>query len=176
MSVAELAHAPGEASAILPCDRELSEWQGRIAIAAANGGGLDVYRAALSWAKQCVPPDNGVREKAKRELRDAAERHLGDSAAVLEAIYFDIFPEDVEQDCDASAANRELDAEVIKLDVRNETDAEIKRLAKLTQIEYERERKSAAEKLGIDRVSVLDAAVKSARRREWRYQGARAAA
>jgi hypothetical protein len=55
------------------------------------------------------------------------------------------------------------DAEAVKIDDGNETDAAIKRLAKLTPIEYERERKSAAEKLGIGRVSVLDNAVKAAR-------------
>ena len=60
---------------------------------------------------------------------------------------------------DASASNSESDAEAIEID----EDAEIKRLAKLTSIEYDRERKSAAEKLGIDRVSVLDSAVKVAR-------------
>jgi Protein of unknown function (DUF3631) len=64
---------------------------------------------------------------------------------------------------DASASNSESEAEAVKIDDRNDTDAEIKRLAKLTPIEYERERKSAAEKLGIDRVSVLDGAVKAAR-------------
>ena len=64
---------------------------------------------------------------------------------------------------DASASNSESDAEAVEIDDRNETDAEIKRLAKLTTIEYERERKSAAEKLGIDRVSALDSAVKAAR-------------
>ena len=55
------------------------------------------------------------------------------------------------------------DAEAVKIDDTNETDAAIKRLAKLTPIEYERERKIAAEKLGIGRVSVLDNAVKAAR-------------
>jgi Protein of unknown function (DUF3631) len=64
---------------------------------------------------------------------------------------------------DASASNGESDAETTKIDDRRETDAEINRLAKLTPIEYERERKNAAEKLGIDRVSVLDSAVKVAR-------------
>jgi putative DNA primase/helicase len=60
-------------------------------------------------------------------------------------------------------SNGELDAAAVKVDDRNETDAEIRRLAKLTPIEYDRERRSAAQKLGIDRVSVLDGTVKAAR-------------
>jgi hypothetical protein len=39
VAVAEIAHAPGEASTQPPCERELCNWQGRIAISAANGGG-----------------------------------------------------------------------------------------------------------------------------------------
>ena len=92
MSAASLAH---EASAVLPCDRELSTWQGRIANAATNGAGLDEYRAALNWAKQDVPTENGVREKVKQEMRDAAERHLGDvhGVEVLDEIYAFTFPQ-----------------------------------------------------------------------------------
>jgi hypothetical protein len=56
-----------------PFDRELANWQGRIADAAKNGGGLDVYQAALNWAKQTVRSENGLLEKAKQEIRDAAE-------------------------------------------------------------------------------------------------------
>ena len=51
----------------------------------------------------------------------------------------------------------------VKIDNSSEINAEIKRLAKLPPIEYERERKSAAERLGIDRLGTLDAAVKVAR-------------
>ena len=105
MSAAELAHAPAEASTV-------STWQGRIANAAANGGGLDEYRAALNWAKQGVPPDNGARRKAKQEIRDAAERHLGDvhGVGVLDEIYFSAFPED------AAPSNAELDAVALAKD------------------------------------------------------------
>ena len=163
MSAAELAHAPGEPSTALLRDRELSSWQGRIANAAANGGGLDAYRSALSWAKQCVPPDNGIRDIAKQEIREAAERHLGDGAAALKAIYLDIFPEDMEQDANAWASNSDLYAEVVKIEDRNAIALEVRRLANLTPIEYDRERKRAAETLGIDRLSVLDDAVKAAR-------------
>jgi hypothetical protein len=56
---------------------------------------------------------------------------------------------------DASASNCEPDAETLKIDDRSETDAEIKRLAKLPAIEYDRVRKSAAADLGV-KVSTLD--------------------
>ena len=103
MSAAELAYALDGAPA------ELANWQGQIAHAAKNGGGIHVYQAALNWAKQKVPPDNGLCEKAKQEIRDAAERHLADvhGAVVLDAIYFSIFPEDV------APSNAELDAVVL---------------------------------------------------------------
>jgi putative DNA primase/helicase len=89
-----------------PLDRELSNWNGRLATAVTNGGGLDTYRAALTWAKQDVPPDGGLREYVKGELREAAERHLGDiyGATIVDAIDFSIFPEDAEP------SNAELDA------------------------------------------------------------------
>jgi hypothetical protein len=157
-TAAELAHAPGKASNDLPCDRELLNWQGRIAISAANGGGLDVYRAALTWAKQNVPPDDGFRKKAKQEIREAARRHLVDlhGLSVIEAIYGAVFPEEADE---GTASNNKLDADTIANDDR----AEIKRLATLTPIEYERERKQAAEKLGINRLNALDSMVKAAR-------------
>ena len=43
-------------------------------------------------------------------------------------------------------------------------NAEIKRLASLSPLEYERERKAAAQKLGIERVAVLDDLIKGTRR------------
>jgi hypothetical protein len=149
-TAAEIAHAPGEASNDLPCDRELSNWQGRIAISTANGGGLDVYRAALIWARQDVPPDNGMREQAKQEIREAAERHLVDlhGLSVIEAIYGAVFPEEADE---GTASNNKLDADTIANDDR----AEIKRLAKLSRIEYSRGRKEAAEKLRVT-VAALD--------------------
>jgi hypothetical protein len=132
----------------LPFDRELADWQGRIAKAAASGGGLDEYRAALSWLKQHVPPDRC--EKAKQEIQDAAERHLADThgLGVIDAIYGAVFPEEVRDDvCD----NNKLDECAIKIDDK----AEIERLAKLGPIEYDRTRKLTAKQLGVT-VSTLD--------------------
>ena len=76
--------------------RELLNWQGKIALAAKEGNGLDSFRVALNWAKQNVPPDNGLREKAKQEIREAAERHLADihGLAAIDAIYVAAFPDE----------------------------------------------------------------------------------
>ena len=114
MSAAELAHVPeGAPSDNLPFDRELANWQGRIAVAAKNGGGLDVYKAALNWAKQKVSLDSGLCEKSKQEIRDAAERHLADDhGPALDAIYLSTFPDDAESN------NAELDAVVMASDSR----------------------------------------------------------
>ncbi len=107
------AQTAGERGAGMTAARALDEvlialldWQGRIAAAAGNGGGLDVYKAALNWTKQDVPLANGLRERFKNEIVEAAERHL--SAIVgsknLDEIYFSVFPEDV------APSNAELDA------------------------------------------------------------------
>jgi hypothetical protein len=154
---AELAHLFGDAATAIPFDRELSNWQGRIAVAAKNGGGLDVCQAALNWAKQEVMPENGLREKAKQEIRDAAERHLADGhgLGVIEAIYGAIFPEEV-----GDLANHyELDGCASEIN----DNAEIKRLAELDRMEYDRARKGAAKQLGVT-VGALDREVNEHRK------------
>lgn len=165
MNAAEIAAALGDAPPPPIDDHNLALWQGRIAVAAANGGGLDIFKAALEAVKQNVPPDRASLEHAKREILGAAERHLADAHGLrpLQAIYFGTFPEDAEQDTDSSGINKELDAEAVKFDDCTATDAEIKRLAKLPLLKYDHERKAAAERLGISRLSVLDAAVNAAR-------------
>jgi len=135
-------------------NHELAIWQGKIAIAAKSGTGLDVLKLALNWAKQEVPQDNGLREKAKQEIRETAERHLAEvhGVEVLNAIYFCVFPEDT------AAINDVLDADVLSRD----DDAEIRRLAKLPGIEYDRRRRATAADLGIS-VKALDVEVKAIR-------------
>jgi hypothetical protein len=147
----------GDRSNALPFDRELANWQGRIAKAAANGGGLDEFRAALVWVKQYVPKDNGLCEEAKQEIQDAAERHLADThgLAVIDAICGAVFLEEADDDV---GDNNKLDAYAIKID----DNAEIKRLLKLNRIEYDRARKSAAKQLGVT-VSTLDREVANIR-------------
>jgi hypothetical protein len=130
-------------------DHELAVWQGKIAVAAKNDNGLDVLKQALNWAKQQVPQNNGLREKAKQDILDAAKRHIpGEDFA--EAIYFCVFPED-------AINNDQLDADILSRD----EDAEIRRLAKLPPIEYQRQRKAAAASLEIG-VRALDDEVRAA--------------
>jgi putative DNA primase/helicase len=145
-------------AALEPFERQLASWQGKIAAAAGQGSGLDTFQAALNWAKQDVPTDNGLREKAKQEIRESAERHLAEAHGgdVLDAIYLAVFPDD-------AATNDDLDADISKMDRRAEADAEIRRLAALPLIEYDRQRKSAAESLGISRVATLDKLVEAQR-------------
>ena len=149
--------ALGDGSNALPFERELANWQAKIAAAAKQGSGLDIFQAALNWAKRDVPTDNGLCEKAKQEIRDTAERHLADThgLAVIDAIFGAVFPEEADDDV---ANNNNLDACAIKID----DDAEIKRLAKLDRIEYDRARKGAAKQLGVT-VSTLDREVASIR-------------
>jgi hypothetical protein len=142
----------------LPFERELANWQGRIAIAAANGNGLDVYRAALAWTKQHVLLGNGFWGKARQEIRDTADRHLVDihGLAVIDAIYRAEFPEEAGDD---AAINSKLAGFAVKI----EDDTEIKRLASLDRIEYDRSRKPAAKQLGIT-IGALDKAVDERRK------------
>jgi putative DNA primase/helicase len=90
--------------------------------------------------------------RPNKKIRETAERHLDEvqGAGVLDAIYFCVFPED-------ATNNDQLDAAVFGRD----EDAEIRRLAKLPAIQYNRQRKTTAANLGIS-VMALDAAVKAA--------------
>jgi len=150
----------GAAMSIDPLDHELASWQGKIAVAAKTGNGLDSLKAAFNWVKLNVSSDNGRRELAKREISEAAERHLSQTHGpdVLDAIYLSTFPED-------ATSNSDLDAEITKRDKDAEDTLEIERLAKLPLIQYERERKPAAEKLCIKRITLLDRLVQAARRK-----------
>ena len=141
------------AAALGPFERQIASWQGKIAVAKD----LNIHYAALMWAKQDVPLDNGLREKAKREIQETAERHLADThgLAVIDAIYGAVFPEEVRDDVHD---NTKLDGCAIKIG----DDAELKRLANLGLIEYDRIRKPAAKQLGVT-VSTLDREVANIR-------------
>jgi hypothetical protein len=158
MSAVSTACANGFALAMSPLERELANWQGKIAFAAENGGGLDAYRAALTWAKQEVPPNNGLCEKAKQEILETAERHLADvyGEDILNAIYFFVLPEDV------TPTNDELDALAQTTDANGEIGATITRIASLNAVERAIESRAAAKHFGIP-VSAIETAIKDAR-------------
>jgi putative DNA primase/helicase len=136
----------------------LSVWQARIAKDAETGKGVATFKAACDDMAGRAPPGDPFRDEAKHWLWLSAENHLIGRHGIeaVEPIFYGAFPEA------ALESNVELDARATKIDDRNETDAEIRRLAKLSSIEYDRERVPAAERLGI-RVGVLDKAVKGTR-------------
>jgi putative DNA primase/helicase len=134
-------------------DRELVRRQGLIAAAARDGRGLEELVDALKWAVN-LPEDGAIRERAKLEIWRTSEIHLPEedtSAAIYECVTGEIPP-----------TNEYLDAKTNEVDERNDTQAEIDRLAKLSPVDYDRERISAAERLEI-RVKVLDCLVKQVR-------------
>jgi len=135
----------------------LALWQGFIASAAANGGGLDQFRAGLEALKQNALPNDSFSETAKDEILEAAERHLAEihGLAVLQAIYFTVFPQD-------AMSKKERDVDILERDKAIEVNAEINRLAGMEPFKYAQERKASAKKLGVG-VGFLDAAVKTAR-------------
>ena len=102
-------------------------WQGRIAAAAADGGGLDAFRQALAAIKQDVPADHGLLEKAKAELWETAVRHLEETVGrdVLASIYLVALSEPPPD------TNNELDQAVVDDDERRAVAGEIERLKKL---------------------------------------------
>ena len=145
-------------SVVLSFDRELANWQGKIAVAAEKNSGLDAFRTALNWAKNEVPPNNGLCEKAKKEILETAERHLADvyGVEVLDAIYSCVVPEDV------AASNDDLDAVALTTDAKGEIAAIIRRIASLNPVERALEARKAAKNFGVP-VSAIETAIKDAR-------------
>ncbi len=139
----------GESS--LEPEKQLLGWQGEIARDAQQGHGIDALQRVLSEVKNKFGVDQAFLFHAIDDLQQCANRHLSGHYAteIITSIFGAIFPN----------LNSTLDDKTIKIDAANE----IKRLAKLTPIEYGRERKLAAEKLGCDRLADLDDAVKTAR-------------
>jgi hypothetical protein len=132
-------------------EKQLLGWQGEIAREAQQGRGIDALQRVLSELKKEFGVDDAFLFPAIDELQKCADRHLSDhhELETISCIFQAIFPE----------INSSLDDETIKIDL----ESEIRRLAKLTLIEYELVRQDAAAELGIGRVSALDNAVKAAR-------------
>jgi hypothetical protein len=137
---------------------KIQKWQSTLAVAAQNGRGLDALHAILLDLRERFAADESGKLAAIDEMRECAERHLAEhhDCEMIETIFRGVFP----------SLNDELDATAINLDA----DKEVRRLAALPLMQYERERTSAAEQLGI-RTSALDVAVKAARPTETKGQG-----
>jgi hypothetical protein len=113
-------------------------------------------RGNLSAIKNQYVDDEPTLLAAMEAMRDCAYRHLEHDSQKIDAIFQIVFPE----------FNELLDREVINRDA----EAEIQRLANLPGVQYDRERKPAAERLGM-RAATLDAAVKAARPHKNKGQG-----
>jgi hypothetical protein len=132
-------------------EKRLALWQAEIAREAQQGRGIDALQRVLFELKKEFGADDAFLFPAIGELQKCADRHLSDhhEPETINSIFQAIFPE----------INSSLDDETIKIDL----ESEIRRLAKLTLIEYELVRQDAAAELGIGRVRALDNAVKAAR-------------
>ena len=139
-------------------ERYIAQWQGRIAASAGDDGGLDAFRQALAAIRRDVPLERGLRDHAAAKIWDAGVRHVGDLVGrdPLASIYMAVMSEPPPDTDD------ELDQAALAVEGRHEVRVEIERLAKLSLVEYDREREAAAGRLRC-RVGTLDAQVKTAR-------------
>jgi hypothetical protein len=145
--------SPPQVSGISAIER----WQAELARETHEGRGIDALRRILSAIKGELEDDEAGLLAAVDEMRDCAERHLtAHDSETVDAIFRAVFP----------TLNGSLDAVAINLDA----EQEIHRLASLPPIQYERERKAAAERLGM-RAGALDTAVKAAQPAENKGQG-----
>ena len=126
-------------------DRDIALWCGRIASAASNGAGLDGYFAALTWVKQNVPTDNGLRETQKEIQTPPSVILLKLAVNAPKAIYLSVFQE-------ATGHHDELDTLVTDLDKANE----IRRAAHSEPIQYALRRKGIAHAVGIGVIALDD--------------------
>jgi hypothetical protein len=145
-------------------EAKLMMWQGRI----AKFRNITTLGDACREMAQQTKSGDPFRELAAGRLLRAAANHIDASPQLYEPIVYGAFPEFAPDD-DAIALNEddnnELDAQIDRIDGKADVAAEVARLAKLSTVEFERERKSAAERLGV-RASALDALVKADRSKE----------
>ena len=136
-------------------------WCGKIAKDATGARGLTTLHEACADMATRVPPFHSFRTTVIGTLLRCADDHLGDrhSAEAIDTIFLKVFPDQVADD---GASNADMDATVVAIDKCSETIAEIARLAKLSSVEYDRERSGAAKRLGI-RATTLDDEVKARR-------------
>jgi len=136
-------------------------WCGRIAKDATGERGLTTLHEACADMAARVSPLHTFRTTVIDTLLRCADDHLGDrhSAEAIDMIFLKVFPDQVADDY---ANNADLDATAVAIDSSSETIAELARLAKLSSVEYDRERSGAAKRLGI-RATTLDDEIKARR-------------
>jgi Protein of unknown function (DUF3631) len=157
--LAELNAPPPTAAAEMT---PIAKWQTDLAKEAKAGRGIDTLQQILMEIKQYHAADKYESDllDAIQQMSDCAHRHLSEyhQTATIEAIFAAVFP--------PINVNNALDAITINSDAK----AEIQRLASLPSVQYERERTSAASRLGM-RAKALDDAVKAARPQDTKGQG-----
>ncbi len=140
----------------------LVAWQAELAREAAAGRGIDALRLILTSIRDRYGDDEPKLLEAIQEINGCAHRHLGqhheyETIELLFDAVFDPGRIELQDSLDSNAIN-------------NDVATEIQRLSGLPTIQYERERKAAADRLGM-RTSALDAAVKTARPQDSKGQG-----
>jgi Protein of unknown function (DUF3631) len=139
----------------------LEKWQTELAREAAAGRGIDALSLILSELKEYYARDQngGDLQDTIQQMNDCAHRHLeGYNFATIEAIFDGVFS--------STVINNVLD----DIAITHDNDAEIRRLANLSLVKYDRERKALALRMGV-RPSTLDLLVKAARPQDKKGQG-----
>jgi hypothetical protein len=135
------------ASSPSTAEDNLMRWQGRI----AKFKNVTTLGDACREMAQQTKSGDPFREQAASRLLRAAVNHIDASPELYEPIVYGAFPEFAPED-DPIALNNddnnELDAQIDRIDGKADVAAEIARFVKLSPVEYERERKGAAERLG----------------------------
>jgi putative DNA primase/helicase len=138
----------------------IEEWQVELAREAKAGRGIDTLAKILLQIKEyhAADADEDDLSDAIQKMTECANRHLDNhDLGTIDAIFEGIFP---------SKTNSELDA----VTVNHDTNAEIQRAAQLPPVQYDRERKGIAERIGM-RVATLDRMVDALRPQDSKGQG-----
>ena len=121
----------------------LALWCAKIAKEATGAYGLTTLKDACADMAMRAPLCDPFRTAVIGTLLRCANDHLGDTytAQAIEPIFLEAFPDLAAND---AAVNAELDDAAITSERRTETAMEVARLARLSRLEYDRERKAAA--------------------------------
>jgi hypothetical protein len=140
-------------------------------VAHAPGNGLDPAAAAAAALREVAVRLVRLPKVEQELLQKTARERLGVSfaamkAAIKEALEAEAKAAQAAMDAEAEASLAEDDPDIAPAEAPVETDDEvIARLAKLTPLDYERQREEAAVRLGCARVAILDRLVAAERGR-----------
>jgi hypothetical protein len=140
----------------------IAAWQAELAREAAARRGMDALGRILEAIRDRYADDEAKLLDAIQEIHGCAHRHLGQQHdfKTIELLFAGVFPPD----------NVELQDSLDNGAINSDVTAEVRRLAALSSMQYERERKVVAEHFEM-RTSVLDRAVAAARPSETSGQG-----